>query len=90
MVQRDASSWLVDGSLAMAAFTDALGLEESWGHEPGSFHTVGGFVLTSLGHIPRAGESFEANGFRIEVVDMDGHRIDKLLVTRLPEANTPS
>jgi putative hemolysin len=87
MVKRDASSWLVDGSMAMAAFTDELGVDEGWNHEPGSYHTVGGYVLTSLGHIPRAGESFEANGFRIEVVDMDGHRIDKLLVSRLPAAD---
>jgi putative hemolysin len=49
--------------------------------EAGEFHTVAGFVLWRLGHIPQTGESFEWNGFRFEVIDMDGRRIDKVLVS---------
>jgi putative hemolysin len=46
---------------------------------------VGGFVFSQLGHIPRAGEHFECYGFRLEVMDMDGNRVDKVLVTQMEE-----
>ena len=52
--------------------------------DEGYYHTAAGFVLHLLGHIPKAGEHFMAEGFRFEVVDMDGHRIDKLLVSIAP------
>jgi putative hemolysin len=79
-VRRDDGSWLVDGSLSMEEFRDLLDLEERR-HEAREYHTVGGFVFTRIGHVPVPGESFEAEGHRIEVVDMDGNRVDKVLVT---------
>ena len=48
----------------------------------GDYETVAGLVLNQIGHLPRLGEAFEAAGWRIEVVDLDDRRIDKVLVTR--------
>lgn len=50
----------------------------------GNFHTLGGFVLTALGRIPKKGEFFEYAGWRFEVVDVDHNRIDEVLATPLP------
>jgi putative hemolysin len=47
------------------------------------FHTMGGFVLNQLGHLPEVGERFEAYGWRFEVVDLDGRRVDKVLASRI-------
>ena len=46
--------------------------------------TLGGLVMTLLGHVPSTGETVEWSGLRLEVMDMDGHRVDKVLVSRLP------
>ncbi len=46
------------------------------------YKTVGGMVMVHLGHVPRPGDRFEWEGFSFEVVDMDGHRVDKVLVTQ--------
>jgi putative hemolysin len=48
----------------------------------GSYHTLGGFVMLRLGQVPKVGDKFEWNGIEFEVVDMDRHRIDKMLVRR--------
>ena len=84
-VRRDDGSWLVDGSVSVERFRDLLELDALPGEDEGGFHTLAGFVLHSLGHIPKVTEKFEAAGLRFEVIDMDGHRVDKLLVARLPE-----
>ena len=78
-VQREDGSWLLDGMLAVEDFFELFGIEESAEHK-GSYHTMGGFVITNLGKIPTAAEHFEWNGLRVEVVDMDGNRVDKILV----------
>ena len=83
---REDGSYLVDGSLAMDELWEELGMEDRRGEERGDYHTVGGFVFSRLGHIPRAGEHFECYGFRLEVMDMDGNRVDKVLVTQLEES----
>ena len=49
--------------------------------EKSDFHTLGGLILQHLQHVPQSGETLEWNGFKFEVVDMDGARIDKVLVT---------
>lgn len=82
-VRRDDGSLLVDGSLSVEDFAEVMELDEDDIHELGDFRTVAGLVMTSLGRIPRAGETFELLGLRFEVVDLDGPRIDKLLVARL-------
>jgi putative hemolysin len=79
IVTREDGTWLVDGALNVDELTELLDL--STPPKSGEFHTVAGFVLWRVGHIPAAGESFEWNGFRFEVVDMDGRRIDKVLVS---------
>lgn len=54
----------------------------------GTYHTLAGFVLTQLGHIPEAAEHFEWEDFRFEVVDMDRQRIDRLLISRISKPGT--
>jgi putative hemolysin len=54
----------------------------------GGFHTLGGFAMHRLGRIPRAGERFACEGLQFEIVDMDGNRVDKLLVNRVPASDS--
>ena len=77
-VRRDDGSWLVDGMMPIDEFEDRIGLHGL--RAPGKYETVGGFVLHVLGHFPVVGEHFMHDGTRFEVVDMDGRRIDKVLV----------
>jgi putative hemolysin len=83
IVRRNDTSWLVDGSVSIERFKVALSVhEELPGEDSESFHTLGGFVMHSLGRIPRASDRFEAVGLTFEVVDMDNNRVDKILVSR--------
>lgn len=82
IARREDGSWLVDASLSMEEFREALGLGERRAEQRQDYRTVGGFILARLGRIPVEGERLEADGLSFEVMDMDGHRIDKLLVTR--------
>ncbi len=78
--RRDDGSWLVDGLMAVDNFKSQFSIDALPGeHE--RFSTLGGFVMAQLGNIPAAGEHFEWTKLRIEVMDMDGNRVDKLLVT---------
>jgi putative hemolysin len=70
----------MDGRLSVAEFKRLVGLEELPREEESGYKTLAGFVLTYLGRIPKVAEHFEWRGLRIEVLDMDGRRIDKLLV----------
>jgi putative hemolysin len=79
-VRRDDGSWLVDGMLSVDEFFELFHIEELPREQRGNYHTVGGFVVTHLGRIPSATDSFEWRGMRFEVMDMDGNRVDKLLV----------
>src|SRR5215203_5068630 len=76
-VKRDDGSWLIDGTMQVYEFKDLLDLRKLAGEQDGSFTTVGGFVMTSLGKVPAAGDHFEHDGWRYEVMDMDGNRVDK-------------
>jgi len=79
-VQRANGSWLLAGSMPVDEMADTLGLAL----EPKrSYATVAGFVLSHLQHIPKTGEIVESGGWRFEVVDLDGRRIDKVLVSRV-------
>ncbi|BAT55516.1 putative hemolysin [Nostoc sp. NIES-3756] len=84
-VQREDGSWLLDGMLAVEDFFELFGLEEWEFEERGSYQTLGGFVITHLGRIPAATDHFEWQNMRIEVMDMDGNRVDKVLV--VPKAD---
>ncbi|MBE8968410.1 HlyC/CorC family transporter [Nostocales cyanobacterium LEGE 12452] len=79
-VQREDGSWLLDGMLPVEEFLELFGMEEWESEERGSYQTLGGFVITHLGRIPAAADHFEWQSMRIEVMDMDGNRVDKVLV----------
>jgi len=82
VVERDDGSLLVSGSLSADVLADRLGIEYAENRE---FGTAAGYVLSVLKKLPAEGEHFRDQGWRFEVVDMDGRRIDKLLVSRVPE-----
>jgi putative hemolysin len=79
-VQREDGSWLLDGMLPVDEFFELFDMEEWESEERGSYQTLGGFVITHLGRIPAAADHFEWQGMRVEVMDMDGNRVDKVLV----------
>ena len=81
IVRRGDGSMLMDGMLAIDEVKLALGLDSV--PEAETYHTLAGFVLAQLGRVPTEGESVAYGGWRFEVVDMDGRRIDKVLVCRL-------
>ena len=78
-MQRTDGSWLLDGALPAHEVREVLGIAELPGEVEGEFETLGGFVMAQLGHIPLAREATATGGWRFEVVDMDGHRVDKVL-----------
>src|SRR6266700_2580121 len=79
-VEREDGSWLLDGMLPVDELKDILHIRELPEEARGAYNTLAGFVLLNLGHIPKAGEHFDWGRFRFEVMDMDGRRIDKVLV----------
>ncbi|KRE90796.1 hemolysin [Frateuria sp. Soil773] len=88
IVARADGSWLVDGSLSSDDLRELLHLERLPGEREHDFRTAAGMVMAALGHIPQTGEVFAWRGIRFEVVDLDGARIDKLLVTPAPPLET--
>jgi putative hemolysin len=84
VVRREDGSWLVDGMLPSDELKALLQLRSLPGEETGVYQTLSGFVMQQLGRIPATGDHFAWGGFRFEVVDMDGHRVDKILVVPLP------
>ncbi|APG04495.1 hemolysin [Luteibacter rhizovicinus DSM 16549] len=86
IVRREDGSWLVDGALPADDLRELLQLDRLPNEEEHDFRTAAGMVTTNFGHIPRAGESFVWQGIRFEVLDMDGARIDKLLVSMAGES----
>ncbi|AOH36532.1 hemolysin family protein [Luteimonas sp. JM171] len=85
VVTRDDGSMLVDGSVTIDTMRELLGGIRLPDEEEHDFHTAAGMVIAHFGRIPNTGEWFEWEGWRIEVVDLDGPRIDKLLLQKLPE-----
>lgn len=83
-VQRDDGSWLIDGGATITDLVDRLDLEEDETLENRDFHTLGGLVLDRLGRIPSIGDWVDWNGLTLEVVDMDGKRIDRVMVKPKP------
>jgi putative hemolysin len=87
-VQREDGSWLIDGMLSVEEFFEILDIEELPGTQKGNYHTMGGFMITHLGKIPTAADHFQLGSWRFEVMDMDGNRVDKVLVMPIP-ADSP-
>lgn len=75
--------WLVDGQCALYDFLCYFDRQDLF--ENAEYHTLGGLILQQLQHIPTSGETLQWNGFHLEIVDMDGARIDKVLVTVSPQ-----
>jgi putative hemolysin len=82
-VKREDGSWLIDGMSPLDEVENLLGLKDMRGE--GDFHTLGGFVVDRLGHLPNTGDHFIWDETHFEVVDMDGRRVDKVLVTPPPD-----
>jgi putative hemolysin len=82
VVEREDGSWLVDGRLSSEDLREILSLHALPGEDDNDFTTAAGMVIARYGRIPHAGEHFDWQGWRIEVVDLDGARIDKLLISR--------
>lgn len=83
LVQRDDGSWLIDGLLVLDELKEVLGVPSLPDEESGAYETVGGFVLSRFGRVPAVGQHFEWGGWRFEVMDMDGRRIDRVLIARV-------
>jgi putative hemolysin len=80
--QRQDGSWLLDGMLPVDDFKEIFKVK-ALPHD-NEYETLSGFVMMSLGRVPQAADHFEWSGLRFEVMDMDGRRVDKVLVTTLP------
>lgn len=81
-IKREDGSWLIDGLIPVDNFKEIFNIESLEGEEEEGFQTISGFIMMMLEKIPRSGDKFESDGITYEVVDMDGNRIDKVLVKK--------
>jgi putative hemolysin len=86
IVQRSDGSYLIDGSLPVEDLGDLLLVGEFPEPDDRDYNTLAGLVMNQLGRVPKVGEIVQWRDWRIEVIDLDGARIDKLLVSRTPPA----
>ena len=84
-VKRTDGSWLIDGLIPVPELKDRLGLRELPDEDRGRYNTLAGMTMLLLGRLPRTADVVEWSGWRFEVVDLDGKRVDKVLVSRLDE-----
>ena len=87
VTRRDDGSFLVDASVSISDVADLIGRQ---GAPPGDFVTLGGFLMSELQQMPKPGDCFVWAGWRFEVVDVDGRRIDKVLIARCANAHRPT
>ena len=83
-IQRADGSWLVSGSMPADELSELLGIAAK---RTADYHTAAGMILTAMRKLPNVGNAVNVDGWRFEVVDMDGRRIDKMLATRLSPAH---
>ncbi len=81
--KRADGSWFIDGLVSIDDFKEYFKIAKIGGESTGDFHTIGGFVMKKLDRVPVTGDMFEWRTYRFEVVDMDGNRVDKVLVTKI-------
>jgi putative hemolysin len=86
--QREDGAWLLDATLSAGALKTLLLLDSLPGEDEADFQTLAGFIVTQFGRIPATGDHFDWGGWRFEVTDMDRHRVDKVIVSRLPPPAT--
>lgn len=82
-IQREDGSWLLDGTLSAGEFRRLLHTGELPAEDTGIYETLGGFVMARLGRIPVTADHFDWSGLHFEIVDMDGHRVDKVLIAAI-------
>ncbi len=87
-VQREDGSWLLDGLIPIVEMKDRLGFKQVPEEDKGRYHTLSGMMMWLLGRLPGTGDVATWEGWRLEVIDLDGKRIDKVLAVRLPEFDT--
>ncbi|MDB5819473.1 MAG: hypothetical protein JWQ11_3113 [Rhizobacter sp.] len=83
-VPREDGSWLFDGLIPVPELKDRLELKELPEEDRGRYNTLAGMIMLLLGHLPKTADAVEWEGWRFEVVDLDGKRVDKVLASRLP------
>jgi putative hemolysin len=79
--KRPDGSMLIDGKLQIDDLKEVLKVPNLPDEETGSYQTLGGLVMMQVGRVPVTGDTFETMGYKFEVVDMDGKRVDKVLVS---------
>lgn len=90
IVRRADGTWLVDGLIPIDELKEIMDVDELPEEDKAGFQTLSGFVMNQLGRIPKTGAIFEWDHWRFEVVDMDGHRVDRVLVTDTSTEEKPS
>jgi putative hemolysin len=88
IIARSEDSWLVEGAAPIGEVVTKFELAVPT-EEIGAYHTLAGFVMARLGRVPHTADTFSYADFKFEVVDMDGRRIDKVMVTRVPSPQSP-
>jgi putative hemolysin len=88
VVRRDDGSWLVDGLLPVDELKEMFHIKMLPEEKAGHYQTLGGFAMTYLKRIPSAGDRFECCGLQFEILDMDGHRVDKVLIEQGDQPQT--
>ncbi len=83
-VRREDGSWLLDGLIPIPELKDRLGLTTVPEEQKGRYNTLGGMMMWLIGDMPRTGDATAWEGWKLEVVDLDGNRVDKVLATPLP------
>jgi putative hemolysin len=88
IIRRDDGSWLMDGGLDLSTVLRTVGTNLRLSDEDRQhYHTLGGLAMLALGRVPKTGDVFERGTYRFEIVDMDGNRVDRVLVSRVPPAS---
>lgn len=85
IIKRDNGTFLVDGLVSVEELKEHFNIKKLPGEKTGEYHTVGGFVTNKIGRIPVTGDNFEIGNFTFEVMDMDGNRVDKILIIPIPK-----
>lgn len=81
IVRREDGTYLIDGLVSIEEFKEYFKIKKLIGEKAGTYHTLGGFVTSRLDRIPSPGDKFEYANFSFEVIDMDGNRVDKVLLS---------
>ena len=85
-MQREDGSWLLDGHIPVPELKDRLDLDSVPDEERGRYHTLSGMMMLLTGRLPKVADTVTWEGWKLEIVDMDGRTIDKVLASRLPRA----